>query len=241
MSEAPHMARFLLVHGACHGAWCWRDVLPPLAAAGHVAHAIDLPAAGLDPTPPETVTLEDCRDAVLSAIDAPVILVGHSLGGATVTAAAAAAPAKIAALVYLTGWAPNEGESARDLRARYGCDDLLSAMVMSADRKTSTFDAAALEGLFYHDCPPGTVDYARAHLTPQPTAPSTAPAAALPAGLPRHYIRCRADRAIPIDAQTDMTRDWPADCIHEMECGHSPFFAQPEKLAHILSKIAETP
>ena len=37
------MARFLLIHGSCHGAWCWRDLLPELAARGHEARAIDLP------------------------------------------------------------------------------------------------------------------------------------------------------------------------------------------------------
>ena len=38
------MARFLLIHGSCHGAWCWRDLLGELANLGHDAHAIDLPA-----------------------------------------------------------------------------------------------------------------------------------------------------------------------------------------------------
>ncbi|MBN2906431.1 MAG: alpha/beta fold hydrolase [Rhodobacteraceae bacterium] len=233
------MAEFLFIHGSCHGAWCWRDVLPILTATGHGARAIDLPGAGADPTPPQDVTLETYRDAVLGAIDAPVILVGHSLGGITITAAAAAAPDKIAALVYLTAWAPKAGESARDLRARYGCDALLSAIRMSADRKTSTFADETLEPLFYHDCPAGTVDNARAHLTPQPTAPGTAPAAALPPDLSRHYIRCTADRAIPIAAQTDMTRDWPAGHVHDMATGHSPFFADPARLAQILIDIAE--
>ena len=37
------MARFLLIHGASHGAWCWRDVIPRLAALGHEAQALDLP------------------------------------------------------------------------------------------------------------------------------------------------------------------------------------------------------
>ncbi|MGC9418526.1 MAG: alpha/beta fold hydrolase, partial [Rhodovulum sp.] len=107
------MARFLLIHGSNHGAWCWREVLPRLHAAGHQAEAIDLPAAGDDPKPPETVTLDDYRDAVLARLDEPTILVGHSLGGITITAAGAAAPDKIAALVFVAAWAPRAGESAR--------------------------------------------------------------------------------------------------------------------------------
>ncbi|TCO72803.1 alpha/beta fold hydrolase [Rhodovulum euryhalinum] len=235
------MTRFLLIHGSNHGAWCWRDVLPLLRAAGHEAQALDLPSAGADPTPPEQVTLADCRDAVLAALDGPTILVGHSLGGITITAAAAAAPDRIAALVFVAAWAPRAGQSARDLRAQYRCENLLSAIRMSADRKTSVFADENLAPLFYHDCPPGTVDYARARLTPQPTAPGTEPAAALPAGIPRHYVICTEDRVIPPEAQQDMVRDWPAAQVHRIEAGHSPFFAGPDRLAQILINIAETP
>ncbi|WP_172841069.1 alpha/beta fold hydrolase [Rhodovulum sp. P5] len=232
------MTEFLFVHGSNHGAWCWRDVLTPLERAGHAARAIDLPAAGLDPTPPEGVTMDDYRDAVVAAITRPTILVGHSFGGMPITFAAAAAPEKIKALVYLTAWAPKEGDSARDLRARYGCRNLMSAMRLSEDKATSTFADETLEPLFYHDCPPGTVDYARDHLVPQATAPGHAPAPALPGGIARHYIRCTTDKIIPPEAQEDMSRDWPADCIHDIACGHSPFFAAPDRLAEILADIA---
>lgn len=235
------MAAFLFIHGSNHGAWCWRDVLPAMAAAGHEARAIDLPAAGADPTPPDNVTMADYRAAILAELDGPTVLVGHSFGGMPITAAAAAAPERIAALVYLAAWAPKEGEAARDLRARYGCRNLMSAMRMGDDRKTSTFSDDSLEPLFYHDCPHGTVAYARAHLTPQPTAPGAEPAPALPPGLNRHYIRCTEDRIIPPEAQTDMTRDWPAHSIHKIACGHSPFFAAPDRLAEILMNIAESP
>ncbi|TCP44171.1 alpha/beta fold hydrolase [Rhodovulum marinum] len=234
------MARFLLIHGSNHGAWCWRDVLPRLHTAGHQAEAIDLPGAGDDPTPPETVTLDDYRDAVLARLDQPTILVGHSLGGITITAAGAAAPDRIAALVFVAAWAPRAGEAARDLRARYGCRTLMAAIRRSDDRKTSSFADEALGPAFYHDCPPETVDLARAHLTPQPMAPGAAPAAALPAQIPRHYVLCSEDRIIPAAAQADMTRDWPPDHVHPMACGHSPFFADPGKLAEILIQIAET-
>lgn len=234
------MARFLLIHGSNHGAWCWREVLAQLDAAGHEAQAIDLPAAGDDPTPPEEVTLAACRDAVLARLDARTILVGHSLGGITLTAAGAAAPDRIAALVYVAAWAPRPGESARDLRARHRCEALLSAIRMSPDRRTSTFADESLEPLFYHDCPPGTAELARAHLTPQPVTPGTEPAAPLPAALPRHYVICTRDRVIPPEAQADMTRDWPPDRVHRLATGHSPFFAAPDRLARILTDIAET-
>lgn len=233
------MAEFLLIHGSNHGAWCWRDVMVALEQAGHGVRAIDLPGAGLDGTPPAEVTIDDYRAAILEALTRPAVLVGHSLGGIAITEAAAAAPDKIAALVYLCAWAPAPGQTARDLRRKYGCETLLRAITMSADHVTSSFADDMLEEVFYHDCPPGTVEYARAHLTPQPVAISTAPAPPLPATLPRHYIRCLHDRAIPAEAQTDMSKDWPENTVHDMHCGHSPFFAQPQELSQLLIDIAE--
>ena len=62
------MAHFLLVHGAAHGAWCWRDLLPELTAKGHSVQAIDLPGHGQDSTPYQQVTLDNYADAILSAL-----------------------------------------------------------------------------------------------------------------------------------------------------------------------------
>jgi alpha-beta hydrolase superfamily lysophospholipase len=45
------MARFVLVHGAHGGAWCWEPVVGPLADAGHTVEAFDLPGSGDDRTP----------------------------------------------------------------------------------------------------------------------------------------------------------------------------------------------
>ena len=54
----------------------------------------------------------------------------------------------------------------------------------------------------------------------------------------RHYIRCNRDRVIPPDFQRILSRDWPEDRIHELNCGHSPFFSNPDELADILLRIA---
>ncbi|WP_226946259.1 alpha/beta fold hydrolase [Roseobacter sp. TSBP12] len=105
---------FLLVHGSAHGAWCWRDLVPALGARGATAHAMDLPSHGDDPTPYTEVTLDLYRDAILhkiSEIGAPVILVGHSAGGYAITAAAEAAPERIAQLIYVCAYVPEDGKS----------------------------------------------------------------------------------------------------------------------------------
>ncbi len=172
------MARFVLIHGACHGAWCWRDVLEPLREAGHEAEAIDLPSHGADPTDPRTVTLDDYASAVVAAMPEAgprTVLVGHSMGGFPISAAAERAPERVERLVYLCAYVPAPGLSLAEMR-RAGPRQLLAeAIRVSPDGLTMTFDPDAIEAKFYHDCPPGTLDHARAHLSEQPVAPQAVP------------------------------------------------------------------
>ena len=77
------MATFVLIHGACHGGWCWEKVVPILQARGHTAHAPDLPGLGKDHTPPAHVTLADNVEKIsrlLDKIEEPAVLVGHDSG-----------------------------------------------------------------------------------------------------------------------------------------------------------------
>src|SRR5690606_34358860 len=91
------VAHILLVHGSCHGAWCWDRVVPALARHGHAARAIDLPAHGDDRTPAGDATLDLYAGRILAAIDAPTVLVGHSAAGYPITLAAALGGPKVAA------------------------------------------------------------------------------------------------------------------------------------------------
>lgn len=239
------MARFLLIHGSCHGAWCWRDVLPELHAAGHEAWAIDLPGHGDDPTPLHEVTLMAYARAILDAIDAaggaPVVLVGHSMAGYPISLAADMAPDKIEKLVYLCAYAPKNGLSLVDMRIAAPRQPLLPAIRKSADGASFTIDPDMAEAVFYHDCPAGTVAYAVPLLCPQAVLPQATPLT-LGAGyatVARHYIRCTDDRTIPPEYQITMTEDWPADTVSELACGHSPFFAMPAMLARRLIDMTE--
>ena len=73
------MATFILVHGACHGGWCWEKVTPILEGHGHKVCAPDLPGLGKDQTPPASVTLADNVERIsrlLDKMEEPVVLVG---------------------------------------------------------------------------------------------------------------------------------------------------------------------
>jgi pimeloyl-ACP methyl ester carboxylesterase len=233
------MSDILLVHGSCHGAWCWRDLLPELRALGHTPRAIDLPGHGDDPTPVNDVTLDSYADAVLAASTPQTVVVGHSMGGFAISAAAQKNPAAMARLIYLCAYVPAPGMTLADMRKQAPSQPLMPAVRMADDGKSFTLDPTMTEALFYNDCPPGAAEFAIPRLCAQAIAPTTV---ALPdtrraESLPRSYIRCMDDRTIPPAYQVTMTQDWPDKDVYEMATGHSPFLTDPARLARIIETI----
>lgn len=230
------MAEFLLIHGSCHAAWCWRDVLPHLHAAGHGARAIDLPSHGADTTPVADVTLDLYARAIVAAMaqaTAPVVLVGHSMAGYPISAAAELAPARVRKLVYLCAYVPVSGRSLVQMRQAAPAQPLLEAIRKAPDGLAFTIDPAQARAKFYHDCPDEAVAYAIPRLGPQPILPQATPLhlGAAYDSVPRHYIRCTDDRTIPPEYQLTMTRGWPRGDVSALDTSHSPFFAAPQALA----------
>ncbi|WP_019956563.1 alpha/beta fold hydrolase [Yoonia vestfoldensis] len=232
------MSDFLLIHGSCHGAWCWDDLIPHLTAAGHTARAIDLPSHGQDRTPAGDVTLDLYARAIVDAIDTPVILVGHSMAGYPITAAAGLAPDKISALVYVCAYVPMAGKSLADMRRMAPSQPLLDAIVVDADRVTFSVDPAKAAEKFYHDVPADRAAWAIAQLCPQPILPQETPLVPQHR-LPRHYLRCTDDRTIPPAFQATMTADWPDGTVADLSKSHSPFLSDPALLAQHLIRIAQ--
>jgi pimeloyl-ACP methyl ester carboxylesterase len=236
------MARFLLIHGAAHGAWCWERVIPHLAAAGHDACAIDLPGHGADETPMAKVTLNAYADAILGALDAPAIVVGHSMGGYPISLAAERAPERIAHLVYLAAYVPWPGLSLSQMRQRAPSQPLVPAIRRNPDGLSMHFDPALAPEKFYQDCPDDTVAAALPRLCDQALEPMQVPVTLGPAyaSVPRSYVVCDRDGAIPPAFQATMADDFPPSRVHHLPTGHSPFFAAPEALADLFDRIART-
>jgi pimeloyl-ACP methyl ester carboxylesterase len=235
------MSDFLLIHGSCHGAWCWTHVIAALAKLGHRARAIDLPAHGQDLTPVAQATLDSYAGAILAAIDRPVILVGHSMAGYPITLAADRAPEKIDRLVYLCAYLPVPGLSLADMRRAGPRQPLAPAIRVDPDRTSFTFDPAMTPDLFYHDCPSADRALAATHLCAEPLLPQETPFHPTRTPHPRRaYIRCTEDRAIPPEYQLTMAASLPADQISTLPASHSPFFADPVALAARLDAIART-
>lgn len=219
--------RFLFVHGSCHGAWCWRDVLPFF----NMATAIDLPRS-----PPAQVTLDHYARAICGQLTEPTILVGHSAGGFAITAAAEQAPHLVRGLIHVCAYVPVSGQSLAQMRRAGPSQPLAGALRLSADRAAFDFDPARVSDILYHDCPPDRIAFARQHLSPEPVAPQeTALTLHHAPHLPRAYVACETDRAIPPAYQITMAGRMPR---RDLPSGHSPFFAMPDRLADALHHLA---
>lgn len=222
------MSEFLLIHGACMGAWVWDRVIPELTALGHSARAIDLPGRG------RLTTLAEQAQAILDTLRGPVILVGHSAGGYAITAAAQSGNPLIRGLIYLCAYVPRPGQSLAEMRRAGPSQPLAPAFRVAPDRQSFRFDATLAEALFFHDCPaPMAHNLCAESTAPMETAlPDTARAEALP----RAYIACRHDRAIPPALQDDMAR--AITLRADLPCGHAPFLAMPDRLAHCIDDLS---
>jgi pimeloyl-ACP methyl ester carboxylesterase len=110
------MATFVLVHGAWHGGWCWRDTAAALRAAGHQVFTPTHTGVGeRSHQSAENITLETHIRDVCGCIEweelNDVILVGHSYGGMVITGVADRMAGRIRALVYLDAFVPEHGDS----------------------------------------------------------------------------------------------------------------------------------
>jgi pimeloyl-ACP methyl ester carboxylesterase len=110
------LATFVLVHGAWHGGWCYRDTAAALRRAGHTVHAPTHTGVGQRAhLSSPNITLDTHVRDVLGCIESEelsdVVLVGHSYGGMVITGVADRVPQKIRALVYLDAFVPEHGDS----------------------------------------------------------------------------------------------------------------------------------
>jgi pimeloyl-ACP methyl ester carboxylesterase len=235
------MSTYVLIHGAWHGAWCWDKVVPLLEKEGHVVEAIDLPGHGRDKTPIPEVSLKAYADRVCEVLDdqpEPVVLVGHSMGGAVISQAAEYRPGKVETLVYLAAFLPQNGESIFQFTAG-DAEALLGTIIIMADDGSCTLRDEGIKETLYADCSDEDVEWAKSLLGPQALAPIASPLSTTEENfgrIPRVYIECLRDRTVSPSLQKRMYTALPCRTVISMTTSHSPFLSAPEELvAHLTS------
>jgi pimeloyl-ACP methyl ester carboxylesterase len=238
------MATFILVHGAMHGGWCWHKLVPLLESRGHRVLAPDLPGMGEDATPLSEVTLETWAEFIARQsreAGEPVILVGHSRGGTVISEAAELAPQAMLGLVYLAALLLPAGQVAFEAAVAEDARSAAESGKGATDDLSLRVEPEAARALFYNRATPEDAIWAGARLCPEPLAPNMTPLTVTRerwGRLPRAYIECLDDRALPIGLQRSMQAALPCDPVVTMDSDHSPFLCEPRALAAHLDDIA---
>lgn len=240
------MARLVLVHGAFGGAWWWERVVEPLEAAGHTVERFDLPGSGEDTTPAADVTLDAYVARVaaqLAESDEPAVLVGHSMGGVVATQTAARNADRVEKVVYVCAFVPADGQSLIDLtQLPEGAGDEIQAnMVVEGDPPVARMPDDAARHAEFGECSEEDFAWAIERHGRQPVAPFAQPVS-IPEGvfdaIPRHYVYCTRDHAIPPPLQRRMAEAAGITETAELDTDHSPSFSRTEELVDAIDRLA---
>lgn len=235
-THAGAPAVVVLVHGAWHGAWCWSEVIAALESARVPVVAPDLASHGWDAA--LLTDLHADSATVRAAIDGakgPVLLCGHSYGGAVITEAAAGHPA-VRRLVYLAALMPDESETVAGLVGR--SNPSFDRILRMSDDDTVRLDPVGARAMLYADCDPERAASAIARLAPQSRASlRQAPRGVAWRERPSNYVVCTRDAALLPSLQRSLAGR--ANQVIELAAGHSPFLCQPLRLARLLEDLAK--
>lgn len=249
-SRKPDATTVVLVHGAFQDARAWDAVVPLLQKRGLRTVAVNLPGRDGDGIAPGTVTLDDYRDTVLKTIDAqngPVVLVGHSFGGITISNVAEAAPEKIRTLVYVAGYLPQADAEDQSMAKLAETDQwnrfnkTRQNFIVAADYSSASVLAEDQVMLFCADCDRAAQQRTQRLLQREPLKPAGTPVrvtAARYGQVPKVYLHTMRDNAVSYTLQQRMVAATPVTRTLTLDTGHSPFLEAPEALADAIAGAA---
>jgi len=236
------MATYVLVHGAWHGGWCWRQVTPRLRAAGHEVHVPTLTGlgerahllareVGLDTHIEDVVATMRGEDIGRS------ILVGHSYGGMVISGVADRVPEQLARLVYLDAFVPDDGQSVMDLAPPEVRDAHLAAARERGEGWRVPVPPLAIWGV----TDPAHLAWVEPRVGPHPLRTMTDrirlsnPARQR---IPRTFVSCTVQqRGAFVAAAAKVRAQGGWDC-REIAAPHDAMIVAPEALAALLLDLA---
>lgn len=238
------MATFVFVPGGFHGAWCWDLVVERLEQRGHEALAIDLPGAAGGPSMERPVTLADWTSYVVAECEdlaESVVLVAHSRGGLVISQVAEVLGPRVQAVVFVTALMLRDGEGWADVAAAAaGERSFADAVDVSPDRRFLYARPEKAGEVYYNTTPPELAASAIARLGPEPMGPAGEPVRITQerfGAVPRFYLECLEDQALPLSAQRRMQAAMPC-AVFTLPTDHSPFFSAPSLLTDLLEQTA---
>lgn len=230
----------VLVHGGWADSSGWNGEISRLAAAGYTAIAPANPLRGL-------TSDADYLRGVLTSISGPIMLVGHSYGGAVITNAARGVP-NVKALVYIAAFAPDTGETLEQLVTKNPGTMITPAALDTrpyplpggGDGVDLYIKKSAFHDAFAGDLPRSTTNLMWAEQRPFSVAAFTEPSGA-PAWttIPSWYLVATNDKAIPPATQSFMARRAHAR-IATVNASHVPMISHPAATTDLIRQAART-
>lgn len=225
----------VLVHGNFLGPWSWRDVVADLDARQVPTVVADLPSSA-----GERLSAADLHDDaahvrdLIAGIAGPVVLCGHSYGGAVITEAAAGPHSSVCHLVYVAAAMPDVGESLADLSPPPHPDAVGEQVRWRWDGMVELTEESARRVLF-HDCSKQRIREAVGLLRPSnPDVGSQRVGGAAWRKVPTTVLRCAQD-VVPELISGGVS--WDAVSTMSLPAGHCPNWSRPELLAGALADV----
>jgi pimeloyl-ACP methyl ester carboxylesterase len=220
----------VLVHGGQHTAACWNSVRPYLEGP---TVAVDLPGRGDRPANLGAVTLADCVQAVIDGADDAgferFVLVGHSLGGVTITETACRHRSRVAHLVYVGALVPGPNMSASLVMTG---SDLSPAEPVSIDEQLA-------KALFANDLTDEQWNAYWQSMVPDAPGIMNARLCGYPDGVPITYISMTNDIAVPATLAEQMIGHLGAGVRRRvLTAGHAVIASRPRELAAAINEAA---
>jgi len=252
MAPAQPLRRmtYVLVPPAWHGGWCWKKVKHLLQARGHNVCTPTLtglgershlarPEIGLD------IHVQDIVNVLTYEDLSGVVLVGHSSSGVVITGVAERAPERLAHMVYLDAFVPEDGQSIWDMipADRRGA---MEALVNTEGKGwlLPRFGPPPWERFVpevWHVTDEADLRWMLARLGPTPfghfkePVRRTNPAAER---VPRTYIRCTLYQHAGFDRYAEKARHLAGWRYRELASHHHPAVTNPRELADLLLEIS---
>ena len=237
----------VLVHGAWADSSGWNGVTSRLQDDGYTVWAVPNPLRGLSSDAAYVAS-------ILNTIPGPIVLVAHSYGGAVITNAATGNP-NVKALVYIDGFAPDEGETGFDLLGMEPPPGASPSCVLVADPLTifnpvpypgappGDFDLY-LKPEVYPSCFANTIAAKQAAVLAASQRPITLSASAEPSGppawktIPSWYLVGTLDKVIPPYLQIFMAERAHAHIV-KVKAPHPSMISNPDAVAKLIERAAQ--
>ncbi|MEU4446681.1 alpha/beta hydrolase [Actinosynnema sp. NPDC050801] len=225
----------VLVHGAFADGGSWNPVIERLHRRGFTAVAVANPLRGVHS---DAAAL----DARLAGIDGPVVLVGHSYGGAVITNVKARSP-QVKALVYVAAFAPAEGEAAARLAGQYPGSTLgetLAPVLLPDGSKDLHIKPSLFRQQFAADVPARQAALMASTQRPiRDVALDEASGEPAWSGIPSWFLLAGADKNIPLRAQKFMAdRAGSRATVTVERASHAVAVSRPDTVVELIVRAA---